>query len=252
MEVKTEKHVERKPFVHVDILAELSKVREEKLDQLRKEEENQITDDLLANLLGRTSVRTSEEVALLVKRIEQGNVFTNEEIKAVAQKFALKFADASRFKGKYPKEALEALKKECKGHNQEQIKILAPSAAFEMNYYSDPVMFIGDRTARFSEPNTWKVVHKWGNDFTVLRRLLSRDYKALQAITMAVLAVLCIIGAVNIWFHQFSWYIGLPVSIIGGVLGIMFFIYFCCSLARNPEPFFYDANQWNRVDVSTD
>jgi hypothetical protein len=247
MEVLEQKRVGRKPSIHVDILAELAKVREEKLDGLMSKADSEIEDRTIASLLGRTTTSIKTQVNELLARIGKGNVFTLDEIKIVANRFALKFLDAKHFKGDYPSEALTALRvKVANGAAGQAVKILAPAGAFEINYYNDPVMFIQEAWGS----NNWVVVHKWGNDFTVWRRLLSRQFKALQSLAMFSITALLITLFILV-IQNFTWYYAIPTDVVLGIATVITLIGGFIALCDNPEPWFYDNAQWDRSDVST-
>lgn len=237
----------KKPFIHVDILAELAKERQERLDVIKKN--GVLVNESVARMLGREV--SSHDLSKLEERVKEGSVFTASEIKAIAQKYALRFAKASDFKADIPAEAIEKLCSVVESdkiitsryYGDEQVMILAPTKAFTVTYHMDPVMFI-----RTGDSN-WKVVAKWGKDFTVFRRLKSRDFKWLHTLIGVLTCMFGFSLAIINWFWGQAWYYSLIETVVFGVIGFFGVILWNASTSNNPEPFFYDETQWDRVNI---
>lgn len=126
--------------------------------------------------LGINMVRSQKETELDAK------IFTEDEIRIACIKYDLRFLQSRLYKGKIEptlgKHILDFFtKKGIDGRNHEasnNLYIMAPAKAFNLEEMPnppqlDPVMFYKMHT---SEGDMYAVVHKWGKDFTPLRRIL--------------------------------------------------------------------------------
>lgn len=115
------------------------------------------------------------------------NVFTEDEIKSISLKYNLKFLQSKRYKGSIePQLGAKILRffeeKKIDSINYEannNLYILAPATAFNLDERPlppkpariDPAIFYKMTGPR--EVGTYYVmIHKWGNDFTVARRIM--------------------------------------------------------------------------------
>lgn len=109
-----------------------------------------------------------------------GLVFSYEEIKQLAIDYRLRFLQTSYYKGKLDVEVFGKVKDFCKkhdvqtAHDKDRFFILGPAECFQLQNRPkpeprniDPLLFyrIGDRNG----DNHYKLIHKWGNDFSIWR-----------------------------------------------------------------------------------
>jgi len=126
--------------------------------------------------VGVNMVRTKKEEELGSK------VFTYEEIESTCIKYGLRFLSSKRYKGAIEptlgKTILEFFKeKNINAQSYEannNLYIMAPSKAFNLDERPDPppvdpVMFYKMST---NEGDMYALVHKWGKDFTIFRRII--------------------------------------------------------------------------------
>lgn len=99
--------------------------------------------------------------------LERNKIFHIHQIKKVCIDYRLRFLDSSLFKNKIPEEAISIINSIEKSHHTHLngFKIMAPSKAFNLNKYDDPLLFapIGNEY--------YYLIHKWGNDLPWYRRL---------------------------------------------------------------------------------
>lgn len=116
---------------------------------------------------------------------QYGKVFTIEEIKSLCMKYALKFQRSDNYKGIIDVEITAKMKqfsKDC-GVKLDSTTlgfsffIMAPQKAFNLVSGEkkpvpvDPILFYK------IDENHFRMIHKWGNDFSVTRTVLGWKYK---------------------------------------------------------------------------
>ena len=146
---------------------------------------NAAEDDKILRSLGSSHQYMRDKVTLQ-KQLEiekfdkdyAGKVYTIDQIKDLAIKYNLKFLNSEHFKGKIDIEVAAKLKefsRETKAPIDEytlrrRYYILAPPAQFNLELVKrtrpvDPLLFFQ------LDDNHYRLIHKWGADFTVLRRI---------------------------------------------------------------------------------
>lgn len=114
--------------------------------------------------------------------------FTLEEIKEFCMNYKLRFLPSNRFKGTIDPTTGAKLVRFFKERNidgasheaSSNLFIMAPEKAFNLDEVKrpikndDPVLFYRVRSA---EGDMYAIIHKWGNDFSITRRLLGIIYK---------------------------------------------------------------------------
>lgn len=183
------------------LLNSLKKVSQERREEMNAASAVTETQRLLANdsaqdyeILKEMGMHKSIEFAteLHSKKIElenlekkYGQVFSLNEIKAVACKYALKFRRSDNYKGgidvvmfqkmkEFFKDAKIEINKAKLGYN---FYILAPQNAFELVERPtptppDPILFYK------LDENNYRLIHKWGSDLTIFRRITGWKYKS--------------------------------------------------------------------------
>ncbi|MEK6829102.1 MAG: hypothetical protein AABY15_03165 [Nanoarchaeota archaeon] len=106
------------------------------------------------------------------------SVFTRDEIKDICIKYDLRFLPSNRFRGRLDTQISYKLKEFIEknpsvGNYSNDFYIIAPSNAFELNdrpakpfITIDPILVY-----KLPKEDKYVYVHKWGRDFTILRRL---------------------------------------------------------------------------------
>ncbi len=112
------------------------------------------------------------------------NVFHLSHIKKVCIDYRLRFLDSNMYKNGLPEEAISKIMHLEKAHQTKLagFKIAAPSKAFALQNYDDPLLFapIGN--------GYYYLVHKWGNDMSRWRKWLVLPFRNLMNFV-----ILCIV-----------------------------------------------------------
>ena len=210
----------------VDLIEEL---QEEKDRQLADELLVEAHDILLQEAKREAGVRTRLELASGSKyinegRLDPGRVFDRETIKQVAIRYRLRFLDAKYFKNTYPRETVLGIKQleDGLGHELTDFKILAPPEAFDLcDADADPLLFVPVGKNRFY------LVHKWGNDFTIFRRLaywpLRKPMNLLMVLFSIALLTTCLVPNALLSSN--------PNAHFFGIHRILFFLWTSCLIA---------------------
>lgn len=100
--------------------------------------------------------------------LETDKIFHENQIKKVCIDYRLRFLDSALFKNEIPEEAISKITALEKLHNTklDGFKIVAPSKAFELKNYDDPLLFVPIGN------NYYYLIHKWGNDLSWYRKLM--------------------------------------------------------------------------------
>lgn len=139
----------------------------------------------------------------------EGKVFTRNQIKDLAVNYKLRFLRAKYYTGSFDREVAGKIKEFAKNTNspvdnwslQENYYILAPENNFNLkekiHIYKkelDPAIFYK------IDDNHFRLIHKWGSDFTILRLLNGFRWKNFMSHwlfnTAMVLPFMCLIFAV--------------------------------------------------------
>ncbi len=108
--------------------------------------------------------------------LETDKIFHINQIKKVCIDYRLRFLDSNLFKNEIPEEAITKISALEKAHETslEGFKIIAPSKAFQLINYDDPLLFapIGN--------DYYYLIHKWGNDLVWYRKLMVSPFKNLM------------------------------------------------------------------------
>ena len=129
-------------------------------------EQNEIERTLIKEHLGTDSSTNTNKFDFDLLQTEY--IFHLNQIKKVSIDYRLRFLDSSLFKNEIPEEAISKINALEKKLNTKLsgFKIMAPSKAFNLKQYDDPLLFapIGN--------DYYYLIHKWGNDLVWYRRLL--------------------------------------------------------------------------------
>lgn len=112
--------------------------------------------------------------------LETDKIFHLEQIKTICIDYRLRFLESSIFKNNIPEEAISKIRMLEKEHNTslEGFKIIAPSKAFHLLNYDDPLLFapIGN--------DYYYLIHQWGTEMNPLRKILVLPIKNLGTFTI--------------------------------------------------------------------
>ncbi|MCZ8088950.1 hypothetical protein [Flavobacterium sp.] len=105
--------------------------------------------------------------------LETDKIFHLEQIKKICIDYRFRFLDSSIFKNEIPEEAISKITELEKKHDTklEGFKIVAPSKAFLLENYDDPLLFIPIGNDYFY------LIHQWGNDMNSLRKWIVKPIK---------------------------------------------------------------------------
>ncbi|NNT72164.1 hypothetical protein HKT18_08070 [Flavobacterium sp. IMCC34852] len=153
------------------ILAENDLVREriiEKLELKSSTKPNQLNFDLL----------------------EADKIFHLEQIRTICIDYRLRFLDSNIFKNEIPEEAISKIRMLEKEHETslEGFKIIAPSKAFHLLNYDDPLLFIPIGN------DYYYLIHQWGTEMNPWRKLLVLPIKNLGNFTITSILLSIIIA----------------------------------------------------------
>lgn len=128
-------------------------------------EKNEIQRNLIKKTLSLPTVTDSNSFEF--DFLETDKIFHINQIKKVSVDYRLRFLDSNLFKNDIPEEAISKIHNLEKQHqtNLKGFKIMAPSKAFNLKKYDDPLLFapIGN--------DYYYLIHKWGNDLSWYRKL---------------------------------------------------------------------------------
>lgn len=106
-----------------------------------------------------------------------GQVYTKSEIKAICEKYGLRFLRSENYKGAVDTRFTQKIKEFHKDFNLEmnqlgfKIYLMAPYSAFSSTKKSiDPIAFYK------LEDNTYRLIHQWGDNMSPWRQLIGWKY----------------------------------------------------------------------------
>lgn len=194
--------------------------------------------------------------------------YTETEIKAIAVKYKLRFLHSKRYKGVIAPELGAKIvrffkEKKIDGRSHEansNLFILAPESAFNLDEKRkpepiDPILFFRIST---SEGFMYTLIHKWGNDFSIRRRLLGIIYQSeLSLFTSAVVIRTMLVNLIiaGIGFNPLHWH-SLLISVgVGFASYFAYWIYFMGSDKNYLQTKYkhkITTNNWNSHERYTD
>ncbi len=167
-----------------------------RLERKKSKSENTILDDvkdfLLENEQERNLVKNQLKSESSTKSnqfefdlLETDEIFHISTIKNVCIDYRLRFLESHFFKNTIPEEAISKITNLEKSHNTKLngFMIVAPSKAFNLVSYDDPLLFapIGN--------NYYYLIHKWGNDMTPFRKIMVRPVRNLYTFFIASIVI---------------------------------------------------------------
>ncbi len=145
--------------------------------------ENDATREAITKKLNsKNSVNTNR---LKFELLETNKIFHLEQIKAICIDYRLRFLDSDIFKNTIPEEAITEIRMLEQEHQTtlEGFKIVAPSKAFHLLNYDDPLLFIPIGN------DYYYLIHKWGNEMNRFRKLIVMPVKNLWNFTLTAIVV---------------------------------------------------------------
>jgi hypothetical protein len=167
-----------KTNIETQLLLERKKVKSETdfLDAIKAIlQENENERQTIKNAILKKSSTKSN--AFMFDLLETDKIFHLHQIKTICIDYRLRFLDSHFFKDDIPDEAISKICNLEKNHQThlEGFKIMAPSKAFQLLSYDDPLLFapMGN--------NYYYLIHKWGNDLHPARKFLMKPFKNLMS-----------------------------------------------------------------------
>lgn len=112
--------------------------------------------------------------------LETDKIFHLEQIQKICIDYRLRFLESDIFKNEIPEEAISKIRMIEKAHNTslEGFKIIAPSKAFHLLNYDDPLLFVPMGN------DYYYLIHKWGTEMNPWRKLMVLPIKNLGTFTV--------------------------------------------------------------------
>ncbi len=249
--------------LHKDSVTQSEKFVEEvkSLMQNNSDNEKQILKDLG---LGKNIIRAENETARLIVFNEidkkyEGEVYTHEQVKYLALKYNLRFLNTAQFNGHVAAEVGSVLARFCEKnlinpkHESDRFYILAPERNFTLLDKVDPLLFYKIEHNNHGE-TMYKLVYKWGEDFTLFRRIsgiinksnlsIFLSYLFITLFSAFLLNVLCSSAYTE---KSSSVVIGLchVIAILGWLAAIVVTIFLCVKAASE-----YESDKFKGSDIS--
>ena len=153
------------------------------------------------------------------------NIFHKETIKKICIRYRLRFLDSNLFKGYYPKNIIKIIGDLEKKHDSKlnNFMIMAPSKLFKIKSPDDPILFVPIGN------NYYYLIHKWGEEFNYIRKLLVLPFKNIDnLIVFSVLVSVFFSLFVKLFIPSltFSEVFILFLFLVKGFIFIFFYIFF--------------------------
>jgi len=114
------------------------------------------------------------------ENMETKNIFHKDTIKSICVQYRLRFLDSNLFKGDYPNNITKVISDIEKKHETtlSNFMIMAPSKLFKIKSPDDPILFVPIGN------DYYYLIHKWGEEFNYLRKLLVLPFKNIDNLTV--------------------------------------------------------------------
>src|SRR5690606_25376209 len=134
------------------------------------------------------SLKTAKQVKANLMQfdlLETNRIFHIEHIKKVCIDYRLRFLDSDFFCHEFPEEAVTKIRELETKHATALggFKLLAPTKAFRLWNYNDPMLFIPLGN------HYYYLVHQWGNDLKASRKWLVWPFRNLGTFTLLCVAL---------------------------------------------------------------
>ena len=113
-------------------------------------------------------------------KMKTRNIFHKDTIKKICVRYRLRFLDSNLFKGEYPKNITKIIGKIERNHNTtlSNFMIMAPSKLFKIKSPDAPILFVPIGN------DYYYLIHKWGEEFNYLRKLMVLPFKNIDNLTI--------------------------------------------------------------------
>ena len=157
--------------------------------------------------------------------METKNIFHVDTIKNICVRYRLRFLDSNLFKGDYPSNITKVINNIEKKHDTtlNNFMIMAPSKLFKIKSPDDPILFVPIRNEYYY------LIHKWGEEFNSLRKLLVLPFKNIDNLTIfsvLVSVLFAFLGKLFIPSLTFSEVFILFLFLVKGFIFIFFYTFF--------------------------
>lgn len=168
----------RKFKSEADIIAEVKAIFAEN-DSERKQ--------IYQKIQQQSSTKTNQ---LQFDLLETDKIFHLEQIRKICIDYRLRFLDSTIFKNEIPEEAISKIRMIEKEHatSLENFKIIAPSKAFHLLNYDDPLLFVPIGN------DYYYLIHQWGTEMNPLRKILVLPIKNLGSFTITTLLLSIVVA----------------------------------------------------------
>jgi len=139
-------------------------------------------DKITKKLRGGSNVKSN---LLQFDLLETDRIFHLSHIRKVCIDYRLRFLASNLFKHAFPEEAVTQIRELEKLHGTELggFRIVAPTKAFHLENYYDPMLFVPIGN------DYYYLVHQWGDDLKVLRKWLVWPMRNVGTFTLLCLAI---------------------------------------------------------------
>lgn len=157
--------------------------------------------------------------------METKNIFHVDTIKNICVRYRLRFLDSNLFKGDYPNNITKVINNIEKKHDTtlNNFMIMAPSKLFKIKSPDDPILFVPIGNEYYY------LIHKWGEEFNSLRKLLVLPFKNIDNLTIfsvLVSVLFAFLGKLFIPSLTFSEVFILFLFLVKGFIFIFFYTFF--------------------------
>jgi hypothetical protein len=205
----------------------------ERNKQISSEELNSVIEDIWSKEDNKTN-RISNSLKdtnndninqLKFDEMETKNIFHKDTIKKICVRYRLRFLDSNLFKGDYPKNITKIISDIEKKHNTKlnNFMIMAPSKLFKIKSPDDPILFVPIGN------DYYYLIHKWGEEFNYLRKLLVLPFKNIDNLTIFSVLVsvfFALLGKLFIPSLTSSEVFILFLFLVKGFIFIFFYMFF--------------------------
>ncbi len=205
----------------------------ERNKQISSEELNSLIEDIWSKEDNKTN-RISNSLKdtnndninqLKFDEMETKNIFHKDTIKKICVRYRLRFLDSNLFKGDYPKNITKIIGDIEKKHNTKlnNFMIMAPSKLFKIKSPDDPILFVPIGN------DYYYLIHKWGEEFNYLRKLLVLPFKNIDNLTIFSVLVsvfFALLGKLFIPSLTSSEVFILFLFLVKGFIFIFFYMFF--------------------------
>ena len=158
-------------------------------------------------------------------KMKTRNIFHKDTIKKICVRYRLRFLDSNLYKGEYPKNITKIIGKIERNHNTtlSNFMIMAPSKLFKIKSPDDPILFVPIGN------DYYYLIHKWGEEFNYLRKLMVLPFKNIDNLTIfsvLVSVVFALLGKLIMPSLTFSEVFILFLFLVKGFIFIFFYMFF--------------------------